>query len=188
MPDQTAAELTGLLNRMLQGDEAAGNRAMGAIQGALRRIASAKLRRERPDHLLDTGSLLNEALLRLFGTRSVAVQNRQHFTALVCLLMKRVLIDFGRRKDPVYQCLDEATAHAGVVDGEKAMALELALDTFQRLDADAYEVFRLQVAGMTARETAGVLGCSEPTVNRRLKRARTWMFKELSALLTVAGR
>jgi DNA-directed RNA polymerase specialized sigma24 family protein len=35
-------------------------------------------------------------------------------------------------------------------------------------------------AGMTSEEIAAELGCSVGTVNRGLRRARVWMFKELS--------
>lgn len=183
MSDATSANLTLLLNRMLRGDQDAGDRALAELHGVLRRAASARLRRERPDHLLETGGLVNEAMLRLLGTASVTVQNRQHFVALVCLLMKRVLIDVGRRKDPVFACLDESMASADARDRERFLAVEQVLARFERLDPESHEAFRLKTAtGMTADEVAEALGCATVTVHRRLKRARTWLFKELRDL------
>ena len=180
----TSADLTGLLNRMLRGDQEAGDRAMAELYGSLRRVASARLRRERQDHVLDTGSLVNEAMLRLFGTKAVSVHNRQHFVALICLLMKRVLIDFGRRKDPVFACLEESMGLVDAPDREHLLTIERVLERFAQLDPNGYKVFQLKIgAGMTAEEVAESLTCSVGTVNRRLKRARTWMFKELRTAL-----
>lgn len=189
MAEETSANLTHLLNRMLRGDQEAGDRALAELHAVLRRAASNRLRRERPDHLLETGGLVNEALLRLFGTASVTVRNRQHFVALVCLLMKRVLIDLGRRKDPVFAVLDESMAAADSRDKERFLAVEQVLARFERLDPESHEAFRLKTAtGMTADEVAETLGCATVTVHRRLRRARTWLFKELSDLSPNAVR
>ena len=176
-------DLTLLLNRMLQGDESAGNLAMPELYSSLRRVASAKLRRERPDHLLDTGALVNEALVRLFGSKNVTVQNRQHFFALVCLLMRRILIDAGRRGDPVFAILEDSMATLETPDRELMLSVDRVLERFRHLDPDAYQVFQLKVgAGMTSEEVADELSSSTGTVNRALKRARTWMYKEMASL------
>lgn len=184
MQSPTRPELTGLLNRMFQGDQAAGDEALGAIYTSLRRIASARLRRERPGHLLDTRALVNEALVRLFGTRNVSVKNRQHFLALSCLLMKRVLTDFGRKKEPVYEVLEETMSALDSSRREEILSIDLILDRFGKLDPPAYQVLQLKVgAGMTSEEIAADLAVSVGTVNRALRRAREWMFKELGPLV-----
>ena len=179
-----SADLTSLLNRMLRGDQYAGEQAMDALYGSLRRAASAKLRRERKDHILDTGALVNEAMVRLFGTKAVTVQNRKHFFALLCLLMKRVLIDFGRRKDPVFACLEDSMAMVDAPDREQLLAIDRILERFRRLDPEGYRTFQLKVGtGMTADEVAESLSCSVGTVNRHLRRARIWMYKEMEPLM-----
>jgi RNA polymerase sigma factor (TIGR02999 family) len=189
MPEPYPADLTRLLNRMLQGDEASGNQAMNALYTSLRRIAGSKMRHERPGHLLDTGALVNEAMLRLFGTKTVTVQNRQHFFALVCLLMRRILVDYGRRKDPVFTSLEECMATLETPDRELMVTLDRILNTFGQLDPPAYKVFQLKVgAGMTNEEIADELSCGVGTVNRGLRRARTWMFKEMTPLVSHPSR
>jgi RNA polymerase sigma factor (TIGR02999 family) len=182
-PDDLS-NLTGLLNRMLQGDSAAGDAALEALYPKLQKIASAKLRRERPDHLLETRALVHEAILRLFGGRSVTVQNRKHFVALVCLLMKRILIDVGRRHDPVFLCLEESTSSVEAPDHARLIALDRVLSRFKDLDPDAYRAFQLKAgAGMTTEEVADALECSTGTAKRRLTRARTWLHKELTFIV-----
>lgn len=184
-PGDPPADLTGLLNRMLRGDQDAGNRAMDTLYARIHRIASAKIRHERRDHILDTRALVNEAIVRLLGTPKVTVQNRQHFLALICLLMKRILIDAGRRKEPVFACLEESMARLDAPDRERILTIDRALERFRTLDMDAYRVFELKVgAGMTTEEAADALSCSVGTVNRRLRRARTWMYKEMSPLIS----
>jgi hypothetical protein len=53
---------------------------MSAVEGELRRIAAAYMRRERPDHTLQPTALVNEAYLRLVEG-DVAWEGRAHFTA-----------------------------------------------------------------------------------------------------------
>jgi RNA polymerase sigma factor (TIGR02999 family) len=183
MESHAQAHLTTLLNRMFEGDRQAGDDAMQLLYPALRRIASAKLRRERRDGVLDTQALVNEALVRLFGTRTVTLRNRQHFFVLVCLTMRRILIDRGRRHEPLYTVLDEALTLVQSRDQVPVIAINDVLNRFRDLDPGAYEVFQLRVAaGMTANEAAAEMACSVPTVNRYFNRARVWLYKELKEI------
>lgn len=178
------AHLTTLLNQMLAGDLQAGNEAMDAVYAALKRIASSRLRRERPGHILDTRALVNEAILRLFGSRAVTLRNRQHFFALVCLLMKRILIEGGRKKEPVFTSLEESMAVLETSDRERILTIDRILERFGTLDPTAYKAIELQLgAGMTLEEMAEEMSCSTGTVNRSLRRARAWLYKELTPLV-----
>ncbi len=178
-------QLTTLLNQMLAGDLQAGNEAMDAVYPALKRIASSRLRRERPGHILDTRALVNEAMLRLFGGRAITLNSRQHFFALVCLLMKRILIEGGRRKEPVFTSLEESMAVLETSDNERILTIDRILERFSTLDPTAYKAIELQLgAGMTLEEMAEEMSCSTGTVNRSLRRARAWLYKELTPLVT----
>ena len=184
MQSDYPSHLTSLLNRMLSGDPVAGNEAMDAVYGALKRIASSRMRRERPGHILDTRALVNEAMLRLFGSRAITLRNRQHFFALVCLLMKRILIDGGRKKEPVFTSLEESMAVLETEDRERIYTIDRILERFSTLDPTAYKAIGLQLgAGMTLDEMAEEMSCSTGTVNRSLRRARAWLYKELTPLV-----
>jgi RNA polymerase sigma-70 factor (ECF subfamily) len=183
MSNDLPANLTVLLNKMLDGDEQAGNQAMDAVYSALKRIASNRLRGERQGHILDTGALVNEAVLRLFGARALTLANRQHFFALVCLLMKRILIDAGRKKEPVFIVLEESMSVLEAGDRERLYAVDRVLERFSELDPPAFKAIKLQIgAGMTLEEIAVELSCSTGTVTRALRRARAWLHKELITL------
>ena len=100
--------------------------------------------------------------------------------------MKRILIDAGRRNEPVFSRLDESMARLDAPDRDRLLTIDPALGRFT-LDPDAYRVFEPKVgAGMTAEEVGGEIACSIGTVNRRLRRARTWMVKELTPLMSRA--
>jgi RNA polymerase sigma factor (TIGR02999 family) len=142
------------------------------------------MRSERPGHLLETKALINEAMVRLFGSKGLTVRNRQHFFALACVTMKRVLIDMGRRHEPEFAALTEAMASIDGGDGATSVDLDRILGRFQSLDPLASRAFTLRVAlGMTAEEAAEDMQVATPTVNRYMKRARTWLYKELKPYL-----
>jgi RNA polymerase sigma-70 factor (ECF subfamily) len=169
---------------MLAGDLQAGNEAMDAVYAALKRIASSRLRRERPGHILDTRALVNEAMLRLFGGRAVTLNNRQHFFALVCLLMKRILVEGGRKKAPIFTSLEESMAILDTPDRERIVTIDRILGRFSTLDPTGYKAIELQLgAGMTLEEMADEMSCSTGTVNRSLRRAKAWLYKELTPLV-----
>lgn len=185
MPAPYPPNLTLLLNRMFQGDQSAGNEAMDALYTSLRRIASSKMRHERPGHLLDTTALVNEALARLFGSKAINLHNRQHFFALAGLLMRRILIDAGRREHPIFTSLEESMAMIDTPERELVITIGRILDRFAQLDPPAYKALQLKIgAGMTSEEIAAELSCSVGTVNRSLKRAKLWMFKEMNSLVS----
>jgi RNA polymerase sigma-70 factor, ECF subfamily len=181
-------DLTRLLNLMLQGDQAAGDRAMDALYATLRPVARNRMRGERAGHLLETRALINEAMLRLFGSARLTVRNRQHFYALACRTMRRVLIDQGRRHEPIFDELDEAMAGLQRRDAAVVVDVDRILARFAELDPKGSQAFSLRLGlGMTADEAAEAMGCSTPSVNRYLQRARVWLCRELSPLLEPAA-
>ena len=50
------------------------------------------MRRERPDHDLQTSALVNEAYIRLVNYKRMQWQNRAHFFAISAQLMRRILV------------------------------------------------------------------------------------------------
>lgn len=185
MPLPTRPDLTLLLNRMLDGDSEAGNVAMHEMYPLLRSVAASKLRRERPNSLLQTTALVHDAMIRLFGTKALTIRDRQHFFALMCLVMRRLLIEGGRRKDPTFVQLDESVARISAADPSRVLGIERLLARLSEEDPEASRVFHLKVgAGMTGLEIADAMACGRATVNRALARARQWLSRELVPYLT----
>jgi DNA-directed RNA polymerase specialized sigma24 family protein len=67
---------------------------------------------------------------------------------------------------------------------ERLYSIDQILGRFNKLDPIAYRAIELQLgAGMTLEEMATEMSCSTGTVNRSLRRARTWLYKELAPLI-----
>src|SRR5688572_20074537 len=98
MATLSADNLTGLLIEWREGDKSALDKLTPLVYDELRRIAHRYVRRERKDHTLGTTALVNEAYLRLAGTKNIAWQNRTHFFAASAQVMRHVLIDYARRR------------------------------------------------------------------------------------------
>ena len=71
---------------------------MDGVYARLLRIAGGYLRDERNDHTLDAASLVHEAFLRLVGLEA-PWRHRGHFYAVAAGTMRRVLVDYARRRD-----------------------------------------------------------------------------------------
>jgi len=91
-------EITNLLHLAAKGDKSAADELMRTIGKELRKIASIHLRRERPNHTLQTTDVVNEAFIRLFGKEGREWNNRQHFLSAASQVMRHLLVDYARRR------------------------------------------------------------------------------------------
>lgn len=181
--------ITELLVRARDGGDAqqAMERLIPLVYDELRAIAHRQLRGERAQHTLGTTALVHEAYLRLVDQRRADWRDRAHFFAVAARVMRRVLIDYARRRaagkrDGVRKAvsLDEALM---VVDEQVDLLLELdeALTRLSEQDERLARVVELRYfAGLTDAETAEVLGVSPRTVRYDWIKAKGWLYRELS--------
>ena len=94
MPD-----VTRLLEAAAAGDRRAADDLLPVVYDELRKLAAARMAREKPGQTLDATSLVHEAYLRLVGANSEQPWNgRGHFFAAAAEAMRRILIDRARGK------------------------------------------------------------------------------------------
>jgi RNA polymerase sigma factor (TIGR02999 family) len=186
MTTPAPAEVTQLLRAWSEGDRAALDRLMPLVYDELRELAKRYMSRERPDHLLQTTALVNEAYLRLIDVHAVQWQNRAHFFALSAQLMRRVLVDFARARNFAKRggaALHVTLSEAAELPQEQNMdlvALDEVLTRLAALDERASRVVELRFfAGLSVAETAAVLQVSPETVLRDWKFAKSWVLHEL---------
>jgi RNA polymerase sigma-70 factor, ECF subfamily len=180
-------ETTRLLKAWGEGDETALERLVPLVDAELRRLARHYLRQERPDHILQTTALVNEAWVRLINWRDVSWQNRKHFIALAARLMRRVLVDEARRRraqkygaDAVHVSLAEAEGIAHE-KGADLVALDDALNELATFDERQGKIVELRFfGGLSLEETAEALKISTRTVQREWSLAQAWLYRELS--------
>ena len=92
-----AGDITRHLTAWSRGDEEALPRLVPLVYDELCRLASRYMRRERPNHTLQTEGLVHEAYLRLVDQRHSTWQNRAHFFGIAARMMRRILVDHARR-------------------------------------------------------------------------------------------
>jgi RNA polymerase sigma factor (TIGR02999 family) len=127
---------------------------------------------------------MNEVYLRLMGWNT-EWQNRTHFFAVASKIMRRVLVNQAiarsRHKRGGDAVLVSLTAADGIPERDAdVLALDEALAALEKIDSRKSRVVELRFfGGLTAEETAEVLGISLRTVHREWDLARTWLFREL---------
>ena len=180
-------EITELLAVWRSGDQAALDRLLPLVYEELRRLASAYMRRERPDHLLQTTALVHEAYLRLVDAPSVNYETRTHFFAVAAQVMRHILVDHarGRRRAkrgqgmPAVELNDIAVLCDDRV--EEVIAVNSALEKLTELDARKGRVFELRYfGGMSVEEAATALNVSPVTIARDWRMAKAWLRREIA--------
>ena len=184
----SSREVTQLLVEWSNGDKAALEKLLPLVSDELRRLARRYMRKEGPDHTLQTSALVNEAYLRLVDQKRVRWQNRAHFFGIAAQLMRRILIDHARRYRYAKRgggALRVTLDEAAIVSEERAaelLALDQALEQLAAMDARKGRIVELRFfGGLNLEETAEVLGISSPTVQREWRAAKAWLHSTLRA-------
>src|SRR5262245_24321111 len=92
-------EITHLLLEWSAGDEQALAKLTPFLYKELHRMAHRYMRREHPNHTLQTTALVSEAYVRLVDCSRVRWQNRAQFLGVAAQLMRRILVDFARSRN-----------------------------------------------------------------------------------------
>ena len=179
--------VTELLQAWHAGSENARNRVFELTYAELRAIAGGYLRREQRQGSLQVTALVNEAFLRLVGTRA-SWADRGHFYGVAAQAMRRILVDHARRRQALKRHPDGAMVRledAGELadhEGGAAIRVDEALCDLEQLDPRQARVVELRYfAGLTIEETASALEISPATVKREWVTARAWIARRVQA-------
>lgn len=184
--EAAGSDTSSLLLAWSQGDSAALSELLPLVYNQLRGLARGYLRRERRDHTLETSALVHEAFLRLVGQHSMQCRHRGEFFAIAANTMRRVLIDHARKHGYAkrgagagHLALDDAPPLA-VDSALELIALDEALTRLASIAPEQARVVELRCfVGLSAEEIAAVLEISVPTVTRRWRTARAWLYRAL---------
>ena len=184
-------EVTQLLVAWSNGDRAARDEIMPLVYDELRRLAHRYMDRERRDHTLQTSALVNEAYLRLIDQKDVHWQNRAHFFGIAAQMMRRILVDYARKRGFAKRGGDDkpvSLEEAMIVSPERAanvVALDDALEILGGIDPRKSQIVELRFfGGLSVEETAEVLSVSPATVSRDWTLAKAWLRREMTATST----
>jgi len=170
------------------GDRSAADRLVQLFYPELRRMAAARMKRERPDHTWQPTVLVNELYLELARVNALppggpdAESEKAAFLGLAGFLMKRLLIHHAR---PLYRRADKTGVSEHLADpgsgAQNLQDIENLLDRLARIDPVLRQVVEMKVfEGLSREEMAARLGCSLSTVARHWKFAQHWLREEMS--------
>ena len=180
-----------LLESASGGDESALNALVPILYDELHRIATRHLRHERAAHTLQPTALIHEAYLKLIGdTRRF--HSRAHFLAVASRVMRQILVDYARaratkKRAGNEQVQVETLERAGKPNRENAgrgqieiLDLDRALVALAGEDESLARLIEMQYfGGMTAEETAEVVGQSVNVVRHDLRLSQAWLRRKL---------
>jgi RNA polymerase sigma factor (TIGR02999 family) len=182
-------KITALLKALGNGDRVAEDQLIPIVYPELKRLAKRALRNAGSGETLQTTALVHEAYLRLVNIDNVDWQDRVHFFAVSAQLMRRILVDAARARGAakrggaiVLDDVDPSRVPSPESQRDpELLALDDALTKLAEHDPKRARVVELRVfGGLTAEETAKVLGVSAQTVFHDWKLAKAWLLRELS--------
>jgi RNA polymerase sigma factor (TIGR02999 family) len=185
VPETTSQPVSELLAKWRAGDEESLQRLLPLAYKELRRLAHNFLRKERPDHTLQSAALVHEAYLCLMKQEPMEFENRAHFFAVCAQLMRQILVQYARRRNAAKRgggyklTLDESVVPAKS-RSVNLIALDDALNGLAKLDQQQSRIVELRFfAGLSIEETSQVLGVSPATVKRDWNAAKLWLYNEI---------
>src|SRR5262249_34965438 len=156
------------------------------VYAELRRLAAVLAGRLPPGQTLTPTALVHEAYLRLVGTHDPGWDGRRHFFGAAARAMRDILAEQARRKG--------AHKHGGgaqrvqLAEGlaiveppaDGLLAVDEAIQQLQQEKPNLAAIAMLRYfAGLSADETAAVLGISASTLAREWRFARAWLVRRL---------
>ena len=196
-PDEIRTADSSVITRLLR--QAEGGRREEALDALLplvydelKVLARGRLQSERDGHTLNATALVHEAYLRLVQQTAVSWQSRAHFYAVASQAMRRVLVDYARRRGAEKRggrdealsldAFEEGLGQIGEERLDEVIAIDDLLHRMDEHDPRAAEIVQYRVfGGLRHAEIAEVLGVSEVTVRRSWTFAKLWLRRELGA-------
>ncbi|HTY59866.1 MAG TPA: sigma-70 family RNA polymerase sigma factor [Bacteroidota bacterium] len=179
--------MTHLLLDVRAGDHSALDKILPLVYDELKKIASSYLSREHSQRTIRTSDLVHEAYLRLAVT-DISWQNRAHFFGIAARSMRRILVDYARKKKSGKRggrmTRVSLTESVLVMDEDfsRLLMLDDALKRLEQVDARLCRVVELRYfSGLTVQETAEALSVSTRTVENDWTLAKAWLFRTMSS-------
>jgi RNA polymerase sigma factor (TIGR02999 family) len=188
------SEVTGILDRLREGDSAAFEELVPLVYQELRLKARQYLARQPANHTLQPTALVHEAFLKLVG-RDSDWRSRRHFYNAAAEVMRQILVSHARAKTARKRGGGLAGAAArrqrmdldqipapGAVEDLDCEALDRALTELRQRDERRYRVVMLRYfAGLSDAEVARALELSEKTVERDWSTAKAFLRARMAA-------
>ena len=180
--------VTRILTQVEAGDAAATEQLLTLVYDELRKLAAAKLAREKPGQTLQATALVHEAYLRLVGPGpDVRWDNSGHFFAAAAEAMRRILVERARRKKSQkhggdWTRVELSERHPiACTTPDQLVAIDDAIERLAVDEPEATELTKLRLfAGLSVEQAGELLGMSRATAYRHWSYARAWLKTQMT--------
>jgi RNA polymerase sigma factor (TIGR02999 family) len=181
-------DVTRILNAIEHGDAKAADELLPLVYEELRLLANKKMNSEAPGQTLQATALVHEAYIRLVGSEKQNWQSKGQFFMAAAEAMKRVLVDYARRKKSLKRGggyekvpLDEVNIQQDNLPiSDDLIDLDEALEKLSERDRTKADLVKLRYfAGLTGEQAAKALGISHATAERYWDYACSWLRLEI---------
>ncbi len=186
MTPHDPTELTRLLGRLGAGDDGADEALLELVYDRLLGVARRLFEGERAGHTLQPTAVVHEAWEKLVQEDAAAWRNRAQFFAVGATVMRRILVDYARKRASLKRGggaeavplsavgPDDLDSNANLLD------LDRALEALAHLDERQHRIVELRFfSGLTVPEVASCLGVSVRTVEAEWTMAKAWLKRQL---------
>lgn len=177
--------VTQILSQIEQGDPSAAEQLLPLVYEELRKLAAAKLAREKPGQTLQSTALVHEAYVRLVDSTNAHWDSRGHFFAAAAEAMRRILVENARRKQSQraggeWQRVELSLLEVPSPTRLDVLALDEALDELEVREPRKATLVKLRYfAGLTSQEAADALGICSATADNDWAYAKSWLKLQL---------
>lgn len=184
------SDVTQILSKIESGDNKASEELLPLVYDELRKLAAARMAKERADHTLQSTAIVHEAYLRLVDVESVQQwDSRGHFFSAAAEAMRRILVEHARSKalkkrDARFEAVEVTSLQdqPQTLTAEQLLDLDDTLQKLEREDALVAELVRLRVfAGLSVTEAANVIKVSRTVGYEYWDFALAWFASEMTA-------
>ena len=182
-----AGQITQLLERIGDGEDDALSALFSLVYAELRLIARRQLAGHRRN-TLSTTAVVHEAYLKFLSGQPISVEDRRHFYALAARAMRQILIDHARLQlskkrggGDVRSLMDDEEVSVEARAAE-LIDLDAALERLGDVDERMGQIVDLRFfAGLSVDETSEVMELSPRTVKREWRKARAFLYQQVSS-------
>jgi RNA polymerase sigma factor (TIGR02999 family) len=181
-------DVTQILSRIEGGDATSAEQLLPLVYDELRKLAAARLAKEKPGQTLSATALVHEAWLRLVGPgKNNQWDGRAHFFAAAAEAMRRILVDNARRKNSRkhgggwsrQSTPPDEIPIASDSDPAEVLAVHELLERLAAKSPRTAELVKLRYfLGCSLAEAASILGIAPPTAEEEWTYARAWLRRE----------
>lgn len=183
--DDSELTLTLQLRRFSEGDRAMAELILRAVLPKLHEVAVRALSKERFAAPLSATELINEVWIRHLRSGGFEVRNREHFYAIAGKAMRRVLVDFARKRLAVSRGVGDVPLSLEVVHErhlqehsqlEQIIEIGRLMEVLEKRDPVGARIFELRYfTGFTLEEVAEITGLTKAQVRHLWNKTEAWI-------------